>query len=480
MFDEPEFTNHIKTIVENSVSTFETASRNAKANGALYGRCFSCTPGDLDTNAGQEAQLLLDGTTKWTEKMYDMGYDPYDDSKNEVMQYVKANGQNGIVYIEYSYKQIGLTDEWLHDMYNKIQNPLTVKREILLQRLRGSSDSPFNQEDIEYITESQRKPIGELYILEHFRFDIYEELDRTIPYLVGVDCSTGTNGDNNAITIVNPYTEEPVADFKCPFIGETQYEKLIQELVKKHLPRACVIIERNSVGDGIIDHLMQSPISQNLYFDKARDLVQQNMTDNSTVISMLKKQGERKKFYGVYTGTESRKDMFAILFNRVAEYKEKFVTENITSDIAHLVQTRSGKIEAGPGYHDDSIMSYLIAMYVFYHGNNLHAFGIVKGERYDAEKNKGIRQYSEDEMLQVLPQSLVETAKRQEAVRRENDYESLMRAAIAESQRETLTLHRTGLVQNDVLENTADYLLDDIYESDGEISMDFFNGLNGF
>lgn len=43
-FDEPEFTNHIKTIVANSVSTFETASRNAKANGALYGRCFSCTP----------------------------------------------------------------------------------------------------------------------------------------------------------------------------------------------------------------------------------------------------------------------------------------------------------------------------------------------------------------------------------------------------------------------------------------------------
>ena len=43
-FDEPEFTNHIKTIVENSVSTFETAARNAKENGALYGRCFSCTP----------------------------------------------------------------------------------------------------------------------------------------------------------------------------------------------------------------------------------------------------------------------------------------------------------------------------------------------------------------------------------------------------------------------------------------------------
>ena len=41
--------------------------------------------------------------------------------------------------------------KWLRNMYNMISNPLTVKREILLQRLRGSSDSPFEQEDIEYV-----------------------------------------------------------------------------------------------------------------------------------------------------------------------------------------------------------------------------------------------------------------------------------------------------------------------------------------
>lgn len=348
-FDEPEFTNHIKTIVENSVSTFETASRNAKANGALYGRCFSCTPGDLDTSFGMEAQELLANTTKWTEKMYDMHYDPNNDEKNEVLQYVKKNGGNGIVYIEYSYKQIGLTDEWLRDMYNKIGNPLTVKREILLQRLRGSSDSPFEQEDLEYIVSCQREPIEELYVMEHFRFDIYKELDRTIPYLVSIDCSTGTNSDSNSITIINPYTTEPDAEFKCPYIGETMFEKLIQELVKKHLPRAIVIIERNSVGDGIIDHLLNSPIRSNLYFDKNRDLVEEKMHEEQTVTSMLKKQGEIKKYYGVYTGSQSREDMMAILFRRVAEFKEKFITKNITEDLTRLVRTKSGKIEAGPG-----------------------------------------------------------------------------------------------------------------------------------
>lgn len=368
-FDEPEFTNHIKTIVENSVSTYDTAARNAKKNGALYGRCFSCTPGDLDTTMGQESQELLSHTVKWTEKMYDMAYDPNDDSKNEVLQYVKNNGENGIVYIEYSYKQIGLTDEWLREMYNKISNPLVVKREILLQRLRGSSQSPFDQEDIEYIVNSIHPVIEELYLLDHFRFDIYTPLNRRTPYLIGIDCSTGTNGDNNAITILDPYTVEPVAEFKCPYIGETLFEKLIQELIRKYLPLGVLCIERNSVGDGIVDHLMNSPIAQNLYTDKGADLVELNMRDNQTVESMLKKKGEIKQYTGVYTGTKSREDMMAILMRHMAEFKDKFITKNITEDISRLVRTNSGKIEAGPGSR--TIIGFSLTIIIFQYSRYL-------------------------------------------------------------------------------------------------------------
>lgn len=42
--DEPEFTAYIKTIISNSVSTYETAATNAKRNHAMYGRIFTCTP----------------------------------------------------------------------------------------------------------------------------------------------------------------------------------------------------------------------------------------------------------------------------------------------------------------------------------------------------------------------------------------------------------------------------------------------------
>ena len=42
--------------------------------------------------------------------------------------------------------------------------------------------------------------------------------------------------------------------------------------------------------------------------------------------------------------------MFAILSRDVKEYKEKFVTANITRDITRLVKTPSGKIASAPGW----------------------------------------------------------------------------------------------------------------------------------
>ena len=144
--------------------------------------------GDLDTQEGLEAQQILDKTVKWTERVYDM-------TDEQIQKYIEAAGKdcNKIFYIEYSYKQIGKTEAWLRNISAKIQDPLTTRREILLQRLHGSSLSPFPQEDMEYLVEVEKKPIDELWLLEYFKFDIYEPLKKKIPYIVSVDCSTGTS-----------------------------------------------------------------------------------------------------------------------------------------------------------------------------------------------------------------------------------------------------------------------------------------------
>ena len=474
-FDEPEFTAHIGTIVSNSASTFDTAASNAKKNNAMFGRIFTCTPGDLDTQMGQEAQKILDNTAHWTEKMYDW-------SPEKIENYIKSHGKdcNKIFYIEYSYKQTGDTEEWLADISAKIGDPLTVRREILLQRLHGSSLSPFPQEDIEYIVECQKKPIDSMWLLEYYEFKIYKKLERSIPYLVGIDCSTGTNGDHNAITIFNPYTQEPDAEFECSYIGETMFEALIKEVVKV-LPRACVIIERNSIGDGVIDHLLHSEIAPRLYYDKAKDLMEDTMKGNETVESILKKNASIKTYYGVYTQGSSRETMMTILTRHVHEFKEKFVTEYITRDLSRLIRKASGKIEAGPGFHDDSVMSYLMCLYVWYHGNNLSAFGINKGDMGDEPDNKGLKRPEEVDQSLVnatVIKDAIEQREKERMAKQETDWESVMRAAMRDAQKRTFELSNSNMISNTIYENSVDAVVESYYD-DSSLSMDLFDELNG-
>lgn len=472
-FDEPEFTEHIKTIVANSVSTFEQAAANAKKNNAMYARIFTCTPGDLDTKAGMEAQEILDKTVKWTEKIYDW-------SDEQIKSYMDSQGSdcNRILYIEYQYYQIGLTQEWLRDISAKIGDPLTVRREILLQRLHGSSASPFPQEDIEFIVETERKPIDELWILTYYKLDIYKALNRNTPYIIGVDCSTGTNGDNNAVTVLDPYTLEPVAEFECSFIGEKKYIQFLIELVSKHLPKSVLCIERNSIGDAIIDFLLDSPIAGNLYFDKDKDFLEERMRKHETIESVLRKEAKQKTYYGVYTGTQSRNDMMSILARHVNEYKDKFVTHNIIRDLSRLVRTSSGKVEAGNGFHDDSIMSYLICLYVYYHGNNLISFGIIKGLKDEEIVNSGMKRAEEIDPS-LVDRSLIEEVKERENIENQVSYDDMMRIAIKNSQKQSYDLYQSGMSKSDVFNNTPDAIIEG-YNDGGDIDLNFFNTLNGF
>ena len=403
-------------------------------------------------------------------------------NEDEIQDYIEKQGEdcNKILYIEYSYKQIGKTEKWLKDIAAKIGDPLTVRREILLQRLHGSTLSPYDQEDLEYISSTQKEILETITLLEYYELDVYKKLDRKIPYIVGVDCSTGTNSDNNAITIINPYTVEPDAEFKSNFIGETMYEKLLMEIIKL-LPRAVLCIERNSMGDGIIDHLLHSPISNRLYFDKSRDLVDETMKGNETIESMLRKQNQKKTYYGVFTGAQSREDMFAILSRHVNEFKEKFITKNIIKDLNDLIRRPSGKIEARPGAHDDSIMSYLIALYVYYHGNNLAVFGITKGARDEDLNNTGMK-HAEEINPDLVDKKLIDAAKQQEMkevlTSKEMNWNDILKASIKQAQQETFKMHQSKLLENTVFDHTPEAVVEE-YEDNGSIPLDFFTEMNG-
>ena len=86
-------------------------------------------------------------------------------------------------------------------------------------------------------------------------------------------------------------------------------------------------------------------------------------------------------------------------------------------------------------------MSYLIAMYVFYHGNNLPIFGFIPGSQKDEKPlNQGMERMPLEELSKVLPEDVAESIVENRKVTKLLDYESILRKAIEESQNETAKL----------------------------------------
>lgn len=126
-------------------------------------------------------------------------------------------------------------------------------------------------------------------------------------------------------------------------------------------------------------------------------------------------------------------------------------------------------------------MSYLIALYVYYHGNNLYIFGIDKGARDDELTNNGL--YNHEEFADpTLVNTEVIRAKEEEKEKEQMaasvmDWDSMMKTAIVNAQRESYTMHKAGVVDN-IFNETPEVVVDDY--GDGSIDLDFFDNLNGF
>lgn len=316
---------------------------------------------------------------------------------------------------------------------------------------------------------------------KYYRLDIYERLNRSIPYLVGIDCATGNNSDNNAMTIINPYSLKVCAEFECSYVGEPDFIEVIKELVKKYIPRAILCIERNSVGDAIIKFLLLSDIAGRIYFDKFKEISEKNMEELETVESVLKRKAQSHTYYGVYTNPKSREVMFSILANWIKNKKENFIGQNVTRDITKLV-SKGGKIQAASGFHDDSIMSMLIALYVYYQGNNLEVFGFSRGdELYHMEENQGLERPEE-----------IDTSSMSEEVRgfveqkvRESQnptYEQMFRETLMREQKRTMQLAKKGLINSDLMDRTPNHTENYYDDDNGDYSSDLaiFDELNDF
>ena len=125
-------------------------------------------------------------------------------------------------------------------------------------------------------------------------------------------------------------------------------------------------------------------------------------------------------------------------------------------------------------------MSYLIALYVYYHGNNLAVFGITKGAREEDLNNRGTKRPEEinpDLVSQDLINAAIEIEEKENQTREVTEWETMMKSAIQQSQKQSYQMYQSGNVSNSVFDKSVDAMVES-YEEDGSIPLDFFSSIN--
>lgn len=346
----------------------------------------------MDTREGRESYPIIQSMIPWTERLYDMNEEEiqaYKDAFKEEYHNSEEKKTREVIdvfYIEYQYYQLRKDYNWVLEQYRLSGDKMAIRREILMQRLRGSTESPVSPEDIEYLISNMKKAKSEILINKKWLFKIYDhgqglingfskDLDERIPYIIGIDPSGGGAGDNFAITILNPFNLKVAAEFKSPYISGPNAVRMLVSLIHEYIPKGVLVLERNSMGITILQMLLETDIRDNIYWSEKKADPDNEIDENPNEYQ-LKEMAKQYQKYGTYLTKKVRDAMFELLFQHIDQCKQILNTEYLVDDICKLVRTSTGKIEAVKGEHDDCLMSYLHTLYVYYYGDNLATFGI--------------------------------------------------------------------------------------------------------
>ena len=249
--DEWAFTKFNDVIYVNGVPALMKAFENAAKSNAPYGITITTTAGILATEEGEYAYRMIQNATVFSETWYDLTYP-------EIMDIIRNNMNSNYVYIRYTYKQLGLGEEWFYKVCKEMEwNMVAIRREILLEWIDTPENSPFSQDDLETLRGLVHDPINTLLVLNKYNFNIYDTIEVTMsgipinPPIIGVDVSGGYKRDYTAISVIDSKTTKYIAGIKCNYMSIPDTARVIIWMVRTMMPNAVVNIERNGVAKAI-------------------------------------------------------------------------------------------------------------------------------------------------------------------------------------------------------------------------------------
>lgn len=365
-YDEIAFIFFNEVIYGAATPAHEKARESAIEHDAPYGISVTTTPGDLATPHGAFAYKMMKSAVPFNEKVYDYSakklYDIINNTPDKMPMF----------FIQFSYLQLGETDEWYLKRFKKMNDPLRARREYLLEWFDSNGNSPFDPDDVALIGDLARENAANVKVKKinkYFNLNIYSEYTGKKPVLIGVDVAGSLYRDSSALVVVNPETLVPMAVFNSNMIESNKLKKLIITIVRKVYPNCIITIENNSIGTPLINELRETPVGRCIY--KERRKKERDMGANA----MTKKRKIDVMQYGHNTNTTTRPQMMDMLETIVHSSPAHLALPELYEEVK-LLELRNGRIDHSQNSHDDTVMAYLGVLWMVRYGTGLKGKGI--------------------------------------------------------------------------------------------------------
>jgi hypothetical protein len=204
---------------------------------------------------------------------------------------------------------------------------ILIKREILCEWAYSADNSPFSEDELQEIENFKKESISTLLYKKRYGMEVYEELETEREYIISVDVSGGLSRDFSAVIVSDPYDLRTVAAFANNKIDTPELEEFLKFL-HEQLPNAFFIIERNSYGLAVIQHLQSDySMSKKLFYTE----------------EINKETKKKTRVVGIDTTAKTRPKILEAFYMLVTEEPYTIVSPLILKDTKALEIKKNGE-----------------------------------------------------------------------------------------------------------------------------------------
>lgn len=390
-YDEVAFINYNWVIIPTASNAMLKASEMARKAGLPSPIIYTTTAGNPETRSGAYALKIFEDACPFNETLYDLK------NHDELRNIIKRSSKNDVLYMEFSYRQLGKSDEWFQAAAKRSNaSEDDIARDLLNKWCYSSEKSVISKDILTKINASARDPAYQDFDLGFMmRWYVDRDVLKTSyfinrPLIMGMDTSENIGRDFTTLTILDPSDMKVLGTCRCNETNTMEVATFVLNLLK-HFPRMIWIPERQSTATVIIDFVIENLVNEHIspylriYNETIQNYDDPNVRDKANIYDIRQPVGKERAAFGFRTSggvssSTSRNVLYKSTMMKTLQMNHSRIYDKILIREFNGLQIRNGRIDHSSDGHDDQVISYLLACYLIYFGKNLHLYGMDESE----------------------------------------------------------------------------------------------------